>query len=93
MNKVKCLIDSVGNKVWRLNDELHNEDGPAIIKPDGTKAWCLHGKFHREDGPAIIDLDGYKSWFLNNRSYSFDDWCDKLKLSIDRRIELKLCYG
>ena len=32
---------------------LHNEDGPAVIKPSGSKGWYIENELHREDGPAI----------------------------------------
>lgn len=34
---------SNGNKSWRLNGELHREDGPAIEWKSGTKSWYLDG--------------------------------------------------
>ena len=53
-----------GNKRWYLNDELHREDGPAVIFTDGHKEWYLNDKLHREDGPAIEHRDGTKFWYL-----------------------------
>lgn len=32
-------------------------------------------------------------WFLNNVEYTFEEWCDKLHLSKNKRIELKLKYS
>ena len=75
---VKVLDD--GTKHWRLNDELHREDGPAVEFADGTKYWCLNGKYHREDGPAIEYPDGSKSWCLNGiRYHSEEEYWNKLK--------------
>lgn len=48
---------------WRLNDELHRPDDPALIqyspKTDRIVAvsWFQHGKPHRENGPAMIGYD------------------------------------
>ena len=47
-------IDEYGTKERKLNGELHNEKGPAIIDlTAGTKKWYINGKQHREDGPAV----------------------------------------
>ena len=42
-----------GTIEWRLDGELHRENGPAVEKPNGTRVWFREGKQHREDGPAI----------------------------------------
>ena len=59
------ILDQYGNgtKHWYKNDELHREDGPAIIWEDGTKLWCQNGQRHRTDGPAIEHYSGDKHWF------------------------------
>ena len=55
-----------GTIIWKnQNDQIHREDGPAIIYPDGGEYWYQNGKFHREDGPAIIYPNGYKFWYKN----------------------------
>ena len=30
------IVDEKGNLYWYLNDELHREDGPAVIYNEGT---------------------------------------------------------
>jgi hypothetical protein len=55
---------------WRLDRQLHREDGPAIEWIDGRKEWYLNGKRHRIDGPAIEWSDGSKDWYLNGVKYS-----------------------
>ena len=57
---------------WRLNDQFHREDGPAIERSDGEKEWWVNGKLHREDGPAIEWPDGSKSWYLNDQLHRED---------------------
>jgi hypothetical protein len=47
------------------NDELHKEDGPAVIWSDGSEFWYLHGQLHRIDGPAIEFPNGYKMWYID----------------------------
>ena len=66
MNKPEYKIDEFGSKEWRLNGNLHREDGPALEWASGSKSWYLNGKRHREDGPAVEWVDGKKSWYLNN---------------------------
>lgn len=43
-----------GVLVWRLDGELHCEEGPAVKYPDGSWEWYRHGKIHRDDGPAVF---------------------------------------
>lgn len=60
--------------IWRNeNNQLHREDGPAIIWKDGTEYWYLNGEYHREDGPAVIFNNGKKRWFLNDLEYYTED--------------------
>ena len=54
------------------NDELHRDDGPAIIDNDGYKAWYKNGEFHRDDGPAVINSNGSKVWYKNGRPHRDD---------------------
>jgi hypothetical protein len=68
-NKPECIINEYGTKIWRLNGELHREDGPAVEYDDGSKFWYLNNILHREDGPAIEYPDGEKRWFLNSEKF------------------------
>jgi len=48
--KVKVHRD--GNKYWRINGQLHREDGPAIEYPEGSNRcgrWHLEGVEYTED--------------------------------------------
>jgi hypothetical protein len=66
MNKV--TVDEKGIIRWyNEKNQLHREDGPAIIYADGDKEWFINDKLHREDGPAIIYADGDKFWYLNDK--------------------------
>tara|TARA_R100000541_G_scaffold24153_2_gene33884 strand:+ start:79 stop:384 length:306 start_codon:yes stop_codon:yes gene_type:complete len=60
-------VNTLGDKSWCLNNQLHREDGPAMERADGDKSWWLNGKLHREDGPAVERADGDKFWYLNGR--------------------------
>jgi hypothetical protein len=57
---------------WRLNGELHRENGPAIEYASGSKSWWLNGELHREDGPAVEYSNGTKSWWLNDKLHRED---------------------
>jgi hypothetical protein len=48
-----CIVQSDGSKRWYNNNQLHREDGPAVIYNNGDESWYLNGLCHREDGPAI----------------------------------------
>jgi hypothetical protein len=65
MNKPECVTCEDGFEEWRLDGELHREDGPAIEYVNGDKGWYLNGWPHREDGPAIEYADGTNEWWLD----------------------------
>ena len=52
---------------YRLNGNLHREDGPAIERSNGTKYWYLNGKFHRTNGPAVEQAGGGKEWWIGGK--------------------------
>ena len=61
-------------KVQRWYDEnnnLHREDGPAVICTYGSQFWYKHGKQHREDGPAVISTT-YEEWWCNGKLHRED---------------------
>jgi len=64
------LIDGIHE--YKVDGNLHREDGPAVIWPSGTQQWYLNGKLHREDGPACIWVDGSQSWYLNSKLHRED---------------------
>ena len=47
-NKSECETNSIGTKRWYLNDELHREDGPAIVCANGDKYWYLNDELVTE---------------------------------------------
>jgi hypothetical protein len=65
-------IDENGDKVWRLDGDIHRTDGPAIEFANGDRNWCLYNKLHREDGPAIDNLNGIKCWLLDDHFHRTD---------------------
>jgi hypothetical protein len=53
-------------------DELHREDGPAVVHKNGTRSWWKHGQRHCVDSPAIEWDDGVKEWYLNGKCHRED---------------------
>ena len=75
MKTYKVTVDDYGSiKCWyNEQDQLHNEDGPAVEYKSGTKHWYLNGQRHREDGPAIeCVVTGDKSWYINGQRHRED---------------------
>ncbi len=60
------------NIMWRLNDKLHREDGPAYIFPSGTRSWWINGRRHRTDGPAVEAASGVREWWENGKLHRID---------------------
>ena len=46
-------------------NNLHCDDGPAVVWPGGSMEWFCHGAKHREDGPALITASGKRQYWLN----------------------------
>jgi hypothetical protein len=87
-------ITSNGDKRWfDSNGKVHRVDGPAVIRADGYKSWYQHGVRHRVDGPAIEWPDGYNEWYLHNKCLTFDEWIDKVDISDEDKVFMKLKYG
>lgn len=56
---------------WRMNGELHREDGPAMIHHDGDEGWYFEGKEHRTDGPAWSTREGLE-WYQHGKRHRED---------------------
>jgi hypothetical protein len=61
-----------GTIQWRLDGQLHRDDGPAEIRPSGTQRWMQHGKPHRDHGPAIITSNGWVMWWRHGQLHRED---------------------
>ena len=58
--------DEHGTTTYRnASDQLHNPDGPALVRANGYKAYYISGKPHNSHGPAVVHADGSKSYFIN----------------------------
>ena len=60
--------------IYKTNDknQLHCEDGPAMIQADGSAYYYVNGALHREDGPAIINSNGNVFWLINGQPHRAD---------------------
>ncbi len=76
---------------WLHDKVLHRDDGPAVSSSTYTR-WYQFGRIHREDGPASIRHDGVVGWYLEDTPYKFEEWCNKVQLSEEKRLELLLKY-
>jgi hypothetical protein len=74
MKTYTVTVDEYGTKLWRFNDKLHCEHGPAVEYSDGTKFWYLNGERDRTDGPAVEWANGNKFWYLNGKELTETDW-------------------
>jgi len=57
--------------------ELHNPNGPAVVRADGSKSYYINGELHNENGPAITQADGYSFYYINGERLSeaeFKSW-------------------
>ena len=63
-----------GGQFWYHNDQLHNEQGPAVVLVSGTKYWYLNGELHREDGPAVEYANGTKDWWINGKKLTEEEY-------------------
>ena len=87
-------IDEDGDTVWRLNGNLHREDGPAIEWANGDKAWCVNNNLHRTAGPAVEYADGHATWHLEGIRLSFEEWLAKTTgVTDEEKVMFKLQYG
>lgn len=46
-----------------LDNNLHCDDGPAVLYHDGGREWWIHGQKHREGGPAVVHPAGGEEWW------------------------------
>lgn len=62
-----------GSVFYYLNDELHREDGPAVINSKENRRLYVNDVRNRDDNYVFPDpVDGEKSWFLNDKLHRED---------------------
>ena len=53
---INPIISDDGTKTWYLHDQLHREDGPAIVYSDGYKAWYINGEQFTEENYRLLQF-------------------------------------
>ena len=100
----EIVCDGMGviiHKEWRVKNNRHRTDGPAIIQYSdmGTKTgewWWVNGNLHRDDGPAQILCSGGKilreAWWQYGNELT-DEKIEELRASNQIKQELeKIIY-
>jgi len=72
MNYDSVITSEDGTIRYRLNNQLHRLDGPAVIYKNGNEAWYQNGLLHREGGPARTIGDSYKEYAVNGNYHRLD---------------------
>ncbi len=57
---------------------LYHRSYTGICGGTKIKVWYVNGKKHRDDGPAVEYPNGHKFWWLDGKSYSQEEWFDRL---------------
>jgi hypothetical protein len=56
-------------KYYNNAQQLHKENGPAVIYPNGDQEWWLNGHRHRADGPAMTNRN-FTAWFSDGKLHN-----------------------
>jgi hypothetical protein len=80
-------VDADGTTRWYIKDQLHREDGPAVVGADGTKYWFRYNKKHNQHGPAVEFSDGDKFWYLNGKHLSEEEHKAALNHTVEMTVE------
>ena len=70
--KQGLYINKLGVKRWYKDDELHCDDGPAVVFFNSSKCWYQWGKIHRTNGPAVEYDDGTTKWYNTGKLHRTD---------------------
>ena len=68
----ECKLYSDQTIRYYKNNQLHKEDGPALIFQNGDVEYYLNGLFHNENGPAII-YEYIKIWYYKGVKYGINN--------------------
>ncbi|TAL31822.1 MAG: hypothetical protein EPN97_10445 [Alphaproteobacteria bacterium] len=72
MTKPDRIEHRNGGYEYRLNGQLHREDGPAVDSGKGDTWWFRNNLLHREGGPAVEHATGSKWWYKNGALHRED---------------------
>ena len=79
--RYRIEVDMRGTR-WYYNaaNQLHRDDGPAVVYADGIKCWWQNGQRHRTDGPAIERVNGVNEWYINGKELTKAEFNQRVKL-------------
>ena len=59
-------------RYYNAADQLHRDEGPAIVFTNGAQEWYQNGELHCTTGPAIIWKTGDQEWWQNGKRHRVD---------------------
>ena len=75
----------------RFVGAVEQGDG-SYLQCSGRRSWYnAIGELHREDGPASI-INNNVAWYLNGKIYTIDEWLNKVVLTDEDKMLLRLQY-
>ncbi len=80
-----------GTEIWRNDkNEIHREDGPAVIYRKGRNEWYINGNLHRVDGPAVIYSNGTQFWYINDHDITVEirKWAEDRDIDLENLSEM-----
>ena len=77
--------DYSGFEEWIKVEDIHRNNGPAVIKPNGEQQWHNNDKCHREDRPALIYANGKKRYFLEDEEIIKSEYPSALKKFLHKK--------
>lgn len=66
----KIIKNEQGSFQYNSSGELHNENGPAVIRTNGSREWFVNGKRHNNNGPAIEKPNGTKIYYQHGNLHN-----------------------
>jgi len=65
-NPIVVSVDVFGKETHKLDGQLHNANGPAVLHQSGAEEWYIDGKRSRVGGPAITNSDNSMCWCFDD---------------------------
>ena len=70
--KYNVIAKNGGQYYFNADNQLHRDEGPAVITASGAMFWCQYGERHRVGGPAAIYSTGSRVWYQNGKLHRTD---------------------
>jgi hypothetical protein len=72
-------------RYYNSANQLHRDEGPAVIYTNGIVSWWQDGQLHRIDGPAV-ERGSQGRWFLFGVEYTEDNYSTHIQ-----QLEVTTC--